>query len=560
MSKGTSGKRRFGIWAAVVACVLLSSCAGPQLEIEPVAVSDNPAEAVAQLENKVATAVQGQVNALSPDWFNKASRSLGTAKELLARGGELSQISEVLARGHAELRKAEESAARAKTSIPEAIEARRLARAAGATSFADEYASVEDDFLNLTREIEDDNIGYAHQNQKKVAEAYHQLEVRAIKEHTLGAVAKLLEEAEAEDADDIAPALLADARKELGSVDAFISSNPYATEEMQQKAEVARFKAARLLQLVRQSRRVDRMEPLEISLWVEGILKESSERLRAADMRDQTFQTQTEHLMASITSVVNDRDFLQSQGQSQQELIETMRLNHPAEVERLKEEQKTEMSAVRARYEEEIGGLMKKVASLEGKSREEAQKMEELMAEKRAEEIRLEAEKRMERERMEEERRVVEGRLASERRFNQLYNEVSGLFTPKEAECYKQGLQMVIRLRSMQFPVGESIILPDNYALLTKVQQSIRTFGEPGVVIEGHTDSTGSPEFNELLSQQRADAVRQYLLANQTVKEGQIVAAGYGASRPLAPNTTVEGRAINRRIDVVITPGSIPAP
>ena len=96
--------------------------------------------------------------------------------------------------------------------------------------------------------------------------------------------------------------------------------------------------------------------------------------------------------------------------------------------------------------------------------------------------------------------------------------------------------------------------MPKNYELLSIVQKSIRTFGEPDVVIEGHTDSTGSDEVNEHLSQQRAEAVRQYLVANRTLPYDRIVAVGYGSMRPLASNQTAEGRAINRRIDVIVKP------
>ena len=96
--------------------------------------------------------------------------------------------------------------------------------------------------------------------------------------------------------------------------------------------------------------------------------------------------------------------------------------------------------------------------------------------------------------------------------------------------------------------------MPDNYELLSKVQKSIRTFGEPNVVIEGHTDSTGSDEVNEHLSQQRAEAVRAYLTANQTLSYDRIVALGYGSMRPLASNETADGRAVNRRIDVIVKP------
>ena len=96
--------------------------------------------------------------------------------------------------------------------------------------------------------------------------------------------------------------------------------------------------------------------------------------------------------------------------------------------------------------------------------------------------------------------------------------------------------------------------MPDNYALLSKVQRAIRLFGEPDVIIGGHTDSTGAEGLNEVLSQQRAEAVRQYFVANATIPYDKIIAVGYGSMRPLASNATESGRAINRRIDVTIAP------
>ncbi|NIS61449.1 MAG: OmpA family protein [Proteobacteria bacterium] len=125
---------------------------------------------------------------------------------------------------------------------------------------------------------------------------------------------------------------------------------------------------------------------------------------------------------------------------------------------------------------------------------------------------------------------------------------------------YKQGNRLVIRLKAIQFPVGKDFILPGNYPLLSKVQRAIRIFGEPHVVIEGHTDSTGSDELNEYLSQQRAEAVRAYFVANGTLPDRRIVAVGYGSKRPLASNQTPEGRAINRRIDLMIVPPPPPIP
>jgi outer membrane protein OmpA-like peptidoglycan-associated protein len=145
-------------------------------------------------------------------------------------------------------------------------------------------------------------------------------------------------------------------------------------------------------------------------------------------------------------------------------------------------------------------------------------------------------------------------RLEADKRFNRLYEEVRQYFKPEEAEIFKQGGDLLIRLKAMKFPIGQSVILPDNFSLLTKVQRAIRTFKEPLVMIEGHTDSTGSQAINETLSKERAEAVRKYLIANETVLGSNVKAVGFGSQKPLVSNETPEGRAVNRRIDVVIRP------
>ena len=153
-----------------------------------------------------------------------------------------------------------------------------------------------------------------------------------------------------------------------------------------------------------------------------------------------------------------------------------------------------------------------------------------------------------------QEQEAAKKRLASEREFNERFNKVQNYFTSKEAEVYKQGNQLVIRMRGIQFPVGQATLTPDNYSLLSKVQRAIRTFESVSVIIEGHTDNTGSNDLNKSLSLERARAVQAYLVANDADMVDRISARGYGSDRPLASNDTPAGRAVNRRIDVLIKP------
>jgi outer membrane protein OmpA-like peptidoglycan-associated protein len=135
---------------------------------------------------------------------------------------------------------------------------------------------------------------------------------------------------------------------------------------------------------------------------------------------------------------------------------------------------------------------------------------------------------------------------------------VQGTFGSQEAEVLLSGNQLMIRLYGLSFPVGSAEIRPDNFSLLTKVQRVLREYPNSLAAIEGNTDSQGNEDYNQALSQRRADAVREYLLANMSIAPESIAAVGFGESRPIANNETEEGRAKNRRIDIVVDlPGSL---
>ena len=70
------------------------------------------------------------------------------------------------------------------------------------------------------------------------------------------------------------------------------------------------------------------------------------------------------------------------------------------------------------------------------------------------------------------------------------------------------------------------------------------------VTVEGHTDSVGSAAYNQKLSERRAQAVKRYLV-RQGIDPSRITTEGYGKSRPIASNETEEGRAKNRRADII---------
>jgi outer membrane protein OmpA-like peptidoglycan-associated protein len=101
-------------------------------------------------------------------------------------------------------------------------------------------------------------------------------------------------------------------------------------------------------------------------------------------------------------------------------------------------------------------------------------------------------------------------------------------------------------LEAVHFDFDKSVITPTALPILDRVAESMLAHPEAFFEIAGHTDSVGTFAYNFLLSARRATAVRDYLI-RQGVPAYKMTAVGYGAGFPIAPNATVEGRALNRR-------------
>jgi len=106
---------------------------------------------------------------------------------------------------------------------------------------------------------------------------------------------------------------------------------------------------------------------------------------------------------------------------------------------------------------------------------------------------------------------------------------------------------------NITFATGRYEIRPDFYGVLDGVATVLTEFDRTAIKVAGHTDSTGSLELNQTLSEQRADSVRQYLIQRQ-VAAGRVQAAGYGPRYPIASNDSGDGRQANRRVELELLP------
>ena len=137
---------------------------------------------------------------------------------------------------------------------------------------------------------------------------------------------------------------------------------------------------------------------------------------------------------------------------------------------------------------------------------------------------------------------------------------------PKTANVKVTANEITIR-QQIQFALDSAVILPESFGLLTEIADTIIRHPEiKRVEVQGHTDNSGTPEHNKTLSEQRAEAVRAWLVQHG-VPADRLVAKGYGQEKPLVPNVTAGNRAQNRRVQFIILdkegsapPGQAPPP
>lgn len=122
------------------------------------------------------------------------------------------------------------------------------------------------------------------------------------------------------------------------------------------------------------------------------------------------------------------------------------------------------------------------------------------------------------------------------------------------AKVKEEARGVVITLSgAVLFATGKSTLLPIAMDKISEVARALKDQGFKSLLVEGHTDAQGSADKNMVLSQQRAEAVRSHLVS-QGIPSDKIRAQGIGSSRPVADNGSAEGRANNRRVEIIVEP------
>jgi len=130
------------------------------------------------------------------------------------------------------------------------------------------------------------------------------------------------------------------------------------------------------------------------------------------------------------------------------------------------------------------------------------------------------------------------------------------LAASEAAAVRREGDLLAITLKGdVGFDLNSDAVRPGLYNELDRIAQIMVKYPQTSILVEGHTDSTGSETYNQQLSERRANSVKT-LLVQRGVQEYRVNTTGYGESRSVATNTTPAGRQMNRRVEIRINPNA----
>jgi OmpA-OmpF porin, OOP family len=358
----------------------------------------------------------------------------------------------------------------------------------------DSWKKAERKFEEAAKQLEEGDVNDAKKKAEEAGNIYRQAELAAIKTNYLDNTHDLLAKAEDSDVKDKAPVTLKKAKDLISRAETSLNKNRYDTDEPRGLALGAQYEAKHALYLNKAIRQIEKddKELEDLYLSFEIYLRQIATNLDLSAEFDEGFGKPT-NLIISHTKALQDSALILKQILADRDMdIQTM-------------------TARVTELEDLLGNAGK-------------------------------------------ERTALTDQLDQRSKIREMFYDIERRFLPDQAIVLRHGDNILIRLVGLSFASGKSEIVPKNFALLTAVQDAINIFPSYAIHIQGYTDSYGGDEINLELSQNRADAVRDYLLANMTIDMNDIDAVGYGETLPIANNEMPEGRARNRRVDLVIEP------
>ncbi|MDZ7743249.1 MAG: OmpA family protein [Bacteroidota bacterium] len=463
-------------------------------------------------------AQQMQANILVPVTYNKGVDSYKDAEKSFNKDKDVAKVEASLVEAVNYFNRSVDFSVSAKIVFANTLDAREDALSAGANKFAKEmWQEAEQAFYEAAKELEDGDKDDAYKYSKEAMESYRKAELTSIKTALLEETRALLEKADDLNVDRKAPRTLKKATALLAETENELETNRYDMDYPRILAKQAKYEARHAIYL---NNAISEMDDNDLEME-DVILQYETPLTRIAETVG--FVAQFDEGLAKPENKIIDY------------VVDLQKRNKNLLAENFAKDYKI------MHLESSIALLEKENDALNNELESESIKRSEAMIVQMKE--------------FEDEKALLDAKIERQKQLDDQFEEVYRIFNSTEASVLRSENNVIIRVHGFGFDIGKSEIKPENFPLLTKVQNAIKIFPGSAVIIEGYTDSFGGDASNLKLSQDRSDAVTKYLIANSnTAARNKITSVGYGEINPVANNETKEGRKQNRRIDIIIQP------
>lgn len=514
-------EKRLCLYLRLAALALLL----PMITLPGTAVSITLDELTSLIDS--ARAVEAEV--FAPKTFQKAIDKYDDAKMQIDRGKKESEIAKYVVQSEEFAESALKATEVAKLTLADYLGPRTRAREARAHELVPElYGQAEAQFVKATEKVESGNVKDGLKEAEKAVAMFDSAELEAIRADALGAAVRLIAKAELDDAVKFAPVTLDKARSALAKADSVLVFDRYDRTNARMHADRAEYEARHASNIAQTVRSLNRND----QAWEKLMLVYEIE-------------------MDQIGQVIGYErlPFDNGPGAAADSAV--------AGIERIKAENrallamKKEVSETLTTTIDRLGGAgggedaAALAVELDGRVAALLDQNKELALTVAAEKERL--------SQLAAEHQQVAAELEVRQQREAKVKKAKAIINPSEGDVlFNAAGDIVLRLHGLSFAVGKSDISDDQVPLLEKVEEVISMFPDAKLRIEGHTDATGNAVNNRQLSEKRAYAVMQYIRQSMSLSSEKMTAVGYGSEKPVASNETADGRAKNRRIDIVI--------
>ena len=444
-----------------------------------------------EAKQAIENAQQLRAGEFAPEHLNDAREALADAEEMLRKGESAADVRRKLDEAEINAREAARISQAFSQRFHDLVEARDRMQMADSKKFrADLAKRAEDDFARVVDAFENGHERKAEGAAKMARNTIHAAEVVAAREQIAKPLSRAISGARKLDARRYAPKAMTEAVKSLHLVERIIRETPNEQTRAWSIARRGQIQARRATRIAAFGKKFSK-DPAAIETWVDA----QDNRMR---------------MLGEVLGVELNR------GQTPEEQLTLLQ----QAAQDMQQSHKAQMDDA----EKAIRELSEKLSKYEAQYKNDLAEMGEI-------------------------RRKLQLKRDAEAKIKRL----TKLFKPSDVDILlTPDADVILRLKALNFRSGSAVIPPAAYPVLDHVLESIALFKGRNVRIEGHTDFIGSSAYNQELSERRAQAVREYIRSRLEQSDVDISAVGYGENKPIANNETAEGRARNRRIDIVL--------